>query len=258
MNNLLQDIMVFPEVTGAVVCDHKHGLLASTDLPPEISGKPLAGLCQSLGRLLTKRDTITSMEIRFTDGLLLASPVSRTATLLTFCLPVANVPLVNMTISMLLPNLQMAAAASEKAAVAPPEAKAAAPAPVKAKEASTTPKAVAPASSKPAAPASPIPAAPAPTEAAPPKPAKPAAKPVDIDALLSTGPLARTLVELQAGLAYAIGPVGEMVMRDALGEWAKGGECAEQRLNELVGILCREIDDTELENEFREKVHAFL
>lgn len=241
MKTLLQDITVFPEVTGAVVCDHAQGLLADTDLPPAFRGKPLAKICQSLGHLFALRDDITSMEMRYADGLLLASPISKTATLLTFCVPSANTALVNMTINMLLPNLQVAARTMTKPVAAPK----ATPAPVK----PTAPVPAEATTKKTAKPAPPAKSTP---------PAKPAAKPVDVDALLSAGPLARTLVEFQSGLSYAIGPVGEMVMRDALDEWGKGGECSETRLNELVDILCREIDDTDLEEEFRKKVTPFM
>jgi len=246
MKTLLQDIMVCPEVTGALVCDYAHGLLAATDLPAGINGKPLAGICQSLGRLFAARDNITTIELHFAEGLLLAHPVSRNVTLLTFCVPSVNIALVNMTISMLLPNLLVAATARHKPPATPP-AKPAAPAPVK-------PKAVA-AQVKPAPPA---PAAASPKVAKPAVPAKTTAKPVDLDALLSAGPLAHTLAEFQSGLAYAIGPVGEMVMRDALGEWGKGGDCSATRLNELVSILCREIDDPDLEKEFKKRVEPFL
>ncbi len=258
MKNLLHDIMVFPEVTGAVVCDRTQGLLTDIDLPTSINGKQLAGSCPSLLRLFAARDTITSMEFHFADNLLLVSPVAKDVILLTFCVPEANVALLNMTITMLLPNLQVAAAAMVKPP-APKAGTAAAPPPAKpAKQTTPAPvKPVKPTTPAPAKAAAPAPAAPA---QAPKTTASPitATKPVDADALLSTGPLAHTLTEFQTGVAYAIGPVGEMVMRDALVEWGKNGECSAKRLPELVNILCREIADPELEQEFQEKVKTFL
>ena len=52
----------------------------------------------------------------------------------------------------------------------------------------------------------------------------------------------------------AIGPIGEMVMKDTVEAWAKKGDCSDARLKELAEMLCNEIDDPSLEEEFMNAV----
>lgn len=96
----------------------------------------------------------------------------------------------------------------------------------------------------------------APAKSAP-EPAKPSQE-VDINKILHAGPLARVFQDFQNAFAMAIGPIGDMVMKDTVEEWAKKGECSGQRLAELVNMLCKEIDDKSLEEEFREAVSKHL
>ncbi|MCA1766560.1 MAG: hypothetical protein LC633_10020 [Desulfobulbaceae bacterium] len=93
-----------------------------------------------------------------------------------------------------------------------------------------------------------------------PKPAQasPGKQEIDINKILHVGPLASVFQDFQNAFAMAIGPIGEMIMKDTVKEWAKRGECSEARLNELVEMLCREIDDQSLEAEFKEAVREHL
>ncbi|MEN8134447.1 MAG: hypothetical protein ABFS18_02770 [Thermodesulfobacteriota bacterium] len=93
-----------------------------------------------------------------------------------------------------------------------------------------------------------------------PKPAAaPTAKPeVDVNKILHVGPLAKVFQDFQNAFAMAIGPIGEMVMKDTVEEWAKNGDCSGERLAELVEMLCKEIDDKSLEEEFKGAVSQHL
>jgi len=90
-------------------------------------------------------------------------------------------------------------------------------------------------------------------ETAAPQPEKPAAK-ADVNEIMHKGPLAPVMEKLGNALALAIGPISDMVMKDTVKEWAAGGAADESRIPELVDMLCREIDDSELEKEFRQQV----
>jgi hypothetical protein len=91
---------------------------------------------------------------------------------------------------------------------------------------------------------------------------KPAPKPqgtkaapaaTDVNAVMN-GPLAPVMERLANALALAIGPISDMVMKDTVKDWVKQGPADEARVPELVDMLCREIDDSELEKEFRQQV----
>ena len=92
----------------------------------------------------------------------------------------------------------------------------------------------------------------------PPPPAKPAETKVDVNKILHAGPLAKVFQDFQEALAMAIGPVGEMVMKDTVEAWANKGDCSEARLKELVDMLCQEIDDQSLEEEFRAAISSHI
>ncbi len=227
MDNLLKDIEEFPEVSAALVYDHQKGVLALQGSPPNTDKNELGYIGQALGKLFDKRDLVNGLEMKFEKTLLMARPISNDASLIAFCIPSADMALVNMNISMTLPELQDALEDFRNPPPPPPQKEE----PQKEAAAKPTPQK---------------------------KPPEPASKDVDIDSLYSSGPLASTLSEFQNALAFAIGPVSEMVLRECVEEWSKDGECTEKRLGELVTIVCREIDDDELEEEFREKVDHLL
>ncbi len=86
------------------------------------------------------------------------------------------------------------------------------------------------------------------------KPAPQAAAKADVNEIMQKGPLAPVMEKLANALALAIGPISDMVMKDTVKAWAKAGPPDESRVPELIEMLCKEIDDSELEKEFREQV----
>lgn len=81
---------------------------------------------------------------------------------------------------------------------------------------------------------------------------------VDINQLMHAGPMAKIFQDLQTAFAMAIGPIGEMVLKDTVEAWVKKGACREDRIAELVDMLCQEIDDEALETEFKAAVSQHI
>lgn len=67
-------------------------------------------------------------------------------------------------------------------------------------------------------------------------------------------PLSKLLSRIQEALARAIGPVHEIVMKETIEKWTKGGVPSMARIDELVDMLCLEIDDKAREEEFRKAI----
>ena len=76
--------------------------------------------------------------------------------------------------------------------------------------------------------------------------------------MINEGPLSETFKHFQNALARAIGPIGKMVMKEVVEQWAKDGECSAARFKELTDMLCEEIGNTNLEKEFRDEIKSFL
>lgn len=227
MKELLQEIKLLPSVIGSFI--HINGSSeVFSDLPKIFLTKgPQIG--QAVDKIFKVNESSSikanNIEIKFNESQVLAKQIDKDASLITLCEANANLSLVNMTASMLMSELKNSVENVRNGGNATQ------------------------------APAKPQPQAP---PAARPAPEAPPAKKVNIKEILHTGPLAKTLHEFQNALALAIGPIGEMVMKETVEKWAEDGECSKARLSELCVMLCREIDDTALEEEFRQKIKQFL
>ncbi len=93
-----------------------------------------------------------------------------------------------------------------------------------------------------AAPASPPPAQTQTTQQAEPKEAE-----IDAD-------LAPVLEQVKEALAMAIGPIAAPVMKDTIEIWARQGNPSIATLPNLASILCEEINDDDLEEEFMTEI----
>ncbi len=224
MNDILKELKLLPSVIGSFV--HINGVNeVYSDLPKIFLMKgPQIGV--AVDRIFkvnaSSKIKTNNVEIKFNESQILAKQIDQESALITLCEANANLSLINMTASMLMADLQGAVANARNGIL-----RGAAP---------------------PVAPAQPVAQQQAP----------PAAKPLDINEILHTGPLAKTLHEFQNALSLAIGPIGEMVMQETIEQWVQEGECSQSRLSELCIMLCREIDDTGLETEFRDKIKVFI
>ena len=221
MDELLQEIKILPAVIGSMV--HINGVnQIISDLPKVFRGKA-EQIGQSVERICKVNESchidLNSIEMKFDESLVMIKPIDKGSAIVTICDPGVNLPLVNMTTSMLVSEFRSSVNAIRK-----------------------DPSALAGGSK----------------DAAATKAPKPAAKKIDINAILHTGPMAKILHEVQGALALAIGPIGEVVMKESVEKWANSGDSNPARLGELVTILCEEIDDASLEEEFRNSIAKHL
>ena len=70
--------------------------------------------------------------------------------------------------------------------------------------------------------------------------------------------LAPVLEKIKDALAYAIGPIAGQVMKDVIETWAQQGPTSRQQLPALATLLCQEINDKELEKEFMSQVQSLF
>ena len=76
---------------------------------------------------------------------------------------------------------------------------------------------------------------------------------VEIDA-----ELAPILESIKDALAYAIGPIAGQVMLDTIETWAQQGPTSKKHLSSFAALLCKEINDTELEKEFMDQIKSLI
>jgi hypothetical protein len=229
MEELLQEVKILPNVIGTFVYTEKNDTIFP-DLPKLFMGKDLS----QIGRSLTKvfklnaktNQAANTLEMLYNESLILVKQIDTDSCLVVICEPSVNLPLVTMTTSMLVSDLKSAIANALKA----PPIKKTAP-PIK-EAAPSAPKA--------------------------PEPKAASKQNVDIDQLINEGPLSETFKQFQNALARAIGPIGKMVMKEVVEQWAKEGECSAARFKDLTDMLCEEIGNTNLEKEFRDEIKSIL
>jgi len=88
----------------------------------------------------------------------------------------------------------------------------------------------------------------------PPPQARPAAEtPVMMDPGMKA-----SLQGIQKAFTRIVGPVADMLMREATGRWQKSGPPTRQRLAGLIDMLCQEIGDPRMETDFRDQIKSLL
>lgn len=224
MDSLLKEINMLPGVFGCFVYTGNQELVAAK-LPPIFKENTI----KNMGNLLTrtiKMGTMANMdlagvEFKFDVSLVLVTPLRQGAILVMVCEPAVNKSLVNMTTSMLIGDIQ---AAIDKG----PDLSAA----------------------KQAAPQ-------AQTKNQPPPTTTPHVEPPRQEAEIDAA-LAPVLEKIKDSLAYAIGPIAGQTMKEVIEIWAQQGETSKQQLPALASLLCREINDKELEKEFMTQIKSLF
>jgi hypothetical protein len=218
MDSLLKEINMLPGVFGCFVYTG-HQELAGAKLPPIFKENTIATMGNLLTRTLkmaTMADMhLTGIEFKFDVSLLMVKPLEDGSVLVMVCEPAVNKSLINMTLGMLLADIQ---AAINKGPVQAPIPQA------------------------PVQQATPVQKA---TPAMPPPPEAPKKREADIDATL-----APVLEKIKDALAYSIGPVAGQTMRESIETWAQQGPTTKKELPALAALLCKEINDKDLEKEF--------
>jgi hypothetical protein len=230
MQDLFKEIKSVPAVMGSclhVASSKDH----SSDLPKIFLSK-IGEIGEIFDRVI-KVSLATNMhantiEFKYDEALIFLRPIDQDACLITFCETDVNKKMLNMTTGMLGNELKQAVEKIRRGPEAKPVEK---------------------------VPSRPVPE-PVVVAQTPPPPA-PSAK-IDVNKIIHAGPMAKIFQDFQDALAMAIGPISEMVIKDSVEEWAKEGECSQERLPELVEMLIREIDDVSLEAEFKRAIKHHL
>lgn len=216
MDSLLQEINMLPGVLGCFVYDGKQQI-AGSKMPPIFKENSI----RSIGNLLARTVQMGSMaqlnftdiEIKYNESLLLVNPLANGALLIIICEPSTNQSLVKMTTGMLTKDIETSMSLGSVPA-------------------SRKPKQTPPVTSNSAA------LQQASKEASAPKEA-------EIDA-----ELAPILEQVKEALALAIGPIAAPVMKDSIEIWATQNEPSIANIPTLAKILCEEINDVDLEEDF--------
>jgi hypothetical protein len=223
MQDLFKEIKSVPAVMGS--CLHVAGIKdLNSDLPKIFLAK-ITEIGEIFDRVI-KVSLATNMhantiEFKYDEALIFLRPIDQDSCLITFCETDVNKKMLNMTTGMLGNELKQTVEQIRKGAE-----------PKSAEAAPRRPE-------------------PEPVAAVQPPPPAPTPKSIDVNKIIHAGPMAKIFQDFQDALAMAIGPISEMVMRDSVEEWAREGECSQERLPELVDMLIREIDDVSLEAEFK-------
>lgn len=223
MDSLLKEINMLPGVFGCFVYTGNQEL-AAAKLPPIFKENTI----KTMGKLLTRTIKMGSManldmagiEFKFDVSLVIIKPLEEGGILVMVCEPAVNRSLINMTLGMLMNDIQTAVNKG------PEPAPATAQPPVHPQYPSAT---------------------------ASPAESTPRRREAEIDATL-----APVLEKFKDALAYAIGPVAGQVMKDIIETWAQQGPTSKQQLPALATLLCLEINDKELEKEFMSQVQPLF
>lgn len=226
MEVILNEIKSVPSVMGSYI--HVNGVTDVTSDLPKIFQNKVYEVGTAIDRIIKVNEATkmhaANIELKFEEAVIFVRPIDLDASLITFCETGINKKTLNMTTGMLSNELKAAVDRLRKSGAAGAGS-----------------------------------GAQTETAAAPPEKAAAAAgKEIDVNKILHAGPLASVFQDFQNAFAMAIGPIGEMVMKDTVKEWAKKGECSGARLPELVEMLCKEIDDESLEAEFKEAIGHHL
>jgi predicted regulator of Ras-like GTPase activity (Roadblock/LC7/MglB family) len=223
MDSLLKEINMLPGVFGCFVYTGNQELVAEK-LPPSFK----ADTIMTMGNLLTrsiKMGTmtnldLTSIEFKFDESLLIVKPLAEGAVLVMACEPAVNKSLLNMTISMLINDIQNAINKAPTAIAQPPT-----------QTETMQTQTISAASAEPVR----------------------EHREAEIDAAL-----APVLVAIKGALAYAIGPIAGQIMEETIEIWALQGAKSKRQLPALATLLCNEINDKELEAEFMGQIRPLL
>jgi len=202
MDALLQEITALPKVLGCFVYSGNQGV-TSSNMPPIFTKNTV----QIIGTLLSKpkqmgkvaKLDIESIDIRYNETVIVAQPLNNNSVLVTICEPGTNRPLLDMSIKMVLKELQQ--------------------------------------------------------QLQPGKQSAPLSAGMDNHRLGSLKPV---LAKINEALADVIGPIAKPVLTDSLKKWSGQGPQTKERLPDLAMMICKEIDDEQLEANFMDNIKQFF
>ncbi len=219
MDSLLQEITMLPGVLGCFVYTSDQQI-AGSKMPPIFKENSIKTIGSLLARTVQMGHMaqldFSTIEFKFNESMLIINPMAKAALLVIICEPGANKSLIAMTMGMLIGDIETSMAKSIMTPSAPQTA------------------------------APPQPASAAPQSTPPPPQTPPKEAEIGAD-------MAPILEQIKDSLAMAIGPIAGPVMKDTIELWAQQGAISKDTLPALAELLCKEINDYELEKEFMEE-----
>ncbi|HPQ39425.1 MAG TPA: hypothetical protein PLV45_03550 [bacterium] len=111
MESLLNEVKLLPGVMGSFVYSNTKGVLAS-NLPTLFRNEALKQVGALLGRIYKLAEStgidVSNYELKYEEALLMIKQIDKEACFVVVCEPSVSFPLVNMTTSMLVPELKAA------------------------------------------------------------------------------------------------------------------------------------------------------
>lgn len=111
MDALLNELKLIPGVMGSFVHSNTKGVVGS-NLPTLFRKEALKQVGALLGRVLKLSETtgieISSFEVKYEEAMLLVKQIDKDACFIIVCEPGISMPLINMSTSMLIPELKSA------------------------------------------------------------------------------------------------------------------------------------------------------
>jgi len=79
-----------------------------------------------------------------------------------------------------------------------------------------------------------------------------------VDEVLSSGPMAPTLQTMQKSLAKVVGPIAQVMFREALSDWINTVPPSRGTLSVLVEFIRTEIDNPNQFDDYRARIKSFI
>lgn len=225
MDALLNELKMVPGILGSFVYASNYGITGS-NLPAMFRDEALRQIGGVLTRIFKMSDssglTVNGYEIKYEEALMLIKRVDADCSFIIICEPTANYPFINMTASMMVPEVKTAIEQIRKM----PQDQVTRGIPVTA----------------------PI--------AAPVK--EPPREVIDPTKVIKEGALAPVLDRMKVCLARSIGPIANLVLQETVSDWLAKGPPAKTRLRELANLMAAQIGDKSQEKKFFEEISKII
>ncbi len=227
MNKVLNEIKSIPGVTGGYFFDSITGVKTS-DVPPIFKTGNLAKIASVLDKMYAMSNTglknISDICLYYEESTIIMRRLGKTSSLIILCDPSFNQHLLTMSINMLAGDLDRIGIALEKAETQ-----------TKTNADNFVHGLAIPDSAEFAE----------------------SHENVSEDELINNSPISEQLQGMQSALFEIIGPMAELIFKDAVRDWIKSVEPSETSFHVLARLLTNEINDPENENKYLELISSY-
>ncbi len=228
MNKVLNEIKSIPGVTGGFFFDSITGV-KTRDVPPIFKTENLAKIASVLDKMYavsyTGLKNISDICLYYEESTIIMRRIGKTSSLIILCDPSFNQHLLTMSINMLAGDLDRIGIALEKSE----------------NQTETNADNIVHGLAIPGDSAE----------------FAESHENVSEDELINNSPISEQLQGMQNALFEIIGPMAELIFKDAVRDWIKSVEPSETSFHVLVKLLTNEINDPENENKYLELISSY-